>query len=145
MKDMHSHLLIVSAIGAVLASADVASPTIDLQGYNGAELVLAIGAGGIAFSDANRIDVVLVHGDDGVDFDPVEANDILGASGILDGIVKSFVAAHAQPSVHRFGYKGGRRYLKVSADFGGVHGTGTPIAVMVIKGHGENTPEVDQA
>lgn len=54
MKDMHSHLLIVSAIGAVVASADVASAAIDLQGYNGAELVLAIGAGGIAFSDANR-------------------------------------------------------------------------------------------
>lgn len=145
MKDMHSHILLVSAIGAAVFSADVESGSIDLQGYNSAEIALAIGAGGIAFSGANKIEFVLSHSDDGVNFIPVATNDVLGAGAIANGIVKALVAAQAAPGVYRFGYKGGKRYLKLVADFSGTHGTGTPIAAIVIKGAGFNRPEADQA
>ncbi len=146
MKDLHSKLLIATAIGAAVLAADTASPALDLLGYNAAEVVLTVGAGGIVFSNVNRIDFVLTHSDDGVNFVPVAANDVLGAVAVsADGIFKSLIAAHAAPATYRFGYKGSRRYLKVVADFSGAHGTGTPIAVLLIRGSGFNRPEPDQA
>jgi hypothetical protein len=40
------------------------------------------------------------------------------------GIVKSLIAAHAAADTTEVGYIGGKRYLKVLADFSGTHGTG---------------------
>jgi hypothetical protein len=66
-------------------------------------------------------------------------------SGITNGIIKSLVAAHAAAAVYRYGYKGGKRYLKLLADFSGTHGTGTPIAAIALKSRGANKPEANQA
>lgn len=145
MKDLHSKLLIATAIGAAVLTADTASAALDLAGYNSAEIVLTIGAGGIAFSNANKVEFVLSHSDDGVTFTPVAANDVLGAVSVANGIIKSLAAAHPDAATYRFGYKGSRRYLKVAADFSGAHATGTPIAALLIKGSGFNQPEADQA
>jgi hypothetical protein len=46
--------------------------------------------------------------------------------------------------VYRFGYKGGKRYLKLLADFSGTHGTGTPVAAVVMAA-GTDNPQDDQA
>jgi hypothetical protein len=50
MKDIHSDLKVVSAIGAAVLSADNTPAAIDLQGYNAAQISLSIGVGGITFS-----------------------------------------------------------------------------------------------
>ena len=68
-------------------------------------------------------------------YEVITADDLLGVSSVTDGIVKSLVAAHATADVTRFGYRGGKRYLKLLADFSGTHGTGTPIAAVVAKGN----------
>ncbi|PWR24566.1 hypothetical protein [Zavarzinia aquatilis] len=146
MKDLHSKIIAVQAIGAAVLAADNTPAAIDLQGYNSAEIVLAIGIGGITFSGTNKIEFKLTHSDDDSTYDAVEVDDILGADDVgTGGIVKALVAAHAAPAVYRFGYKGGRRHLKLLADFSGTHGTGTPIAAIVLKGNGYNRPEADQA
>lgn len=144
MKDLHSKIVLVTLLGAAVIAADTDSAIVDLQGYNSAEIALAIGAGGIAFTAANKIEFVLTHSDDGVTFTPVTVNDVLGVAAVNNGIVKALVAAHAAPQSYRLGYKGNRRYLKLTADFSGAHGTGTPIAAMLIKGAGFNRPEADQ-
>jgi hypothetical protein len=64
--------------------------------------------------------------------------------GTSGGIIKALVAAHAAAACYRVGYKGGKRYLKVLAKFSGTHGTGTPIAAMVIKGDGTDNPQANQ-
>jgi hypothetical protein len=56
------------------------------------------------------------------------------------GIVRSLIAEHAAATVDRVGYIGGKRYLKILADFSGTHGTGTPIGVQVIKGLPHDAP-----
>lgn len=145
MKDLHSKLLIATAIGPAVLTADAPSAALDLLGYNAAEIVLAIGAGGINFTNANKIEFIVSHSDDGATFTPVTANDILGAASVTDGIVKALTAAHANPAAYRFGYKGSRRFLRVVADFSGAHATGTPITVLLIKGSGFARPEADQA
>ncbi len=145
MKDLHSSLNVVAAIGAAALSADATSAAIDLQGYNSAEIVISVGVGGITFTTNNKVEFVVTHSDDDATYDPVADGDILGATVGAGGIVKALVAAHAAAASYRVGYKGGRRYLKVMADFSGTHATPTPIAVNVLRGHGSDNPQADQA
>lgn len=145
MKDLHSSLSAVAAIGAATLTADETSAAVDLKGYQSAEILLAVGAGGITFSGSNKIEFVIEHSDDDSTYDAVADGDILGAAVESGGIVKALKAAHAAAAVYRVGYKGGRRYLKVKADFSGTHGTGTPLAVTVLRGHGSDNPQEDQA
>ena len=146
MRDLHSNITLVTLIGAAVLAADANSGWIDLQGYNSAEIALAVGIGGITFSSTNKIEFLLEHSDDGgTTSAPVTLNDVLGATSVTSGIIKSLVAAHAAADSTRFGYKGGKRYIRLTADFSGTHGTGTPIAALLIKAAGFNRPEANQA
>lgn len=145
MKDIHSGILAVAALGNALLDADSTSANIDLQGYNAAEIVLSVGVGGIVFTPTNKVEFVLSHSDDGSAFTAVESKDVLGLESVTDGIIKTLDAAHATAAAYRFGYVGNKRYVRLTADFSGTHGAGTPIAGLVIKGIGHNQPEVDQA
>lgn len=146
MKDIHSDLTLVSVIGAAVLAADNTPAAVDLRGYNAAEVVLAIGIGGITFDATNKIEFKFTHSDDDVTYAAVEAKDVLGAASVgAGGIIKALTAAHAAAAAYRFGYVGGKRYLKLLADFSGTHGAGTPIAALVLKGYGYNQPEANQA
>lgn len=145
MKDLHSHISLVTAIGAAVLAADNTPAAIDLQGYQSAEIAISIGVGGITFSGTNKIEFKLTHSDDDVTYTDVTTADMLGVAVAPGGIIKSLVAAHAAAASYRYGYKGGKRYLKLLADFSGTHGTGTPIAAMIIKGHGADNPQANQA
>jgi hypothetical protein len=145
MKDIHSDMTVVSAIGAAVLTADNTPAAIDLQGYNAAEIVLAIGVGGITFSGTNKIEFKLTHSDDDSTYTAVDIDDMLGLESVATGgIIKALTAAHATADVSRFGYVGAKRYLKLLADFSGTHGTGTPIAAVVIKSYGHDNPQADQ-
>lgn len=133
MRDLHNHMAIAKVLGPVVLAADNTPSAIDLQGFRSAEIVIDAGIGGISFSGTNKIEVKVTHSDDDSTYTDVEDADMLGVTGIVDGIVKSFVAAHAAAASYAYGYVGGKRYLKVLADFGGTHGTGTPMAINVIK------------
>lgn len=144
MRDLISSIASVPALNALL-SADATSAAIDLKGFDSACVQIAVGAGGITFSGTNKIEFLLLHSSDDVTYVPVTAADVrLGqnadASVGTGGIVRSLVAAHAAPSVAEVGYIGWRRYLKVTADFSGTHGAGTPVCVNVVKGNPASTP-----
>lgn len=145
MKDIHSSTSVAVLIGAASYSADTTPVAVDLQGFNAAEILLTIGAGGITFSGTNKVEFKLTHSDDDSSYSDVADADMLGVSGISSGIIKSLTSAHAAAAAYRFGYKGGKRYLKLLADFSGTHGTATPIAATVIKGAPELAPAANQA
>lgn len=145
MKDIHSDFRRAVLIGAATLSADNTPAAVDLRGYNGVEIMIDIGIGGITFSGTNKIEFVLTHSDDDSTYSNVTDADMLGVTGISNGIIKSLVAAHAAAAAYRYGYKGNKRYLKLLADFSGTHGTGTPIAASVLLGEGLNNPQANQA
>jgi hypothetical protein len=136
MKDIHSLIRTVDLVSPAVYAATPSSPlVVDLADFEAAEVLLHIGAGGIAFDADNRIDFKLLHSDDGENFEGIESRDLIGTPAVGDGgIVKSLTAAHAAASLDQFGYRGGRRYLELIPTFAGTHGTGTPIAAAVIKG-----------
>lgn len=145
MKDMHSNVAVATLIGAATLAADNTPAAVDLLGFNSAEIVLAIGAGGITFSGTNKIEFKLTHSDDDSTYSAVTTDDMLGVTVADGGIIKSLVAAHAAAASYRYGYKGGKRYLKLLADFSGTHGTGTPVAATVVKGSPSVAPVAAQA
>ena len=134
MKDLHSVVDVVELLPAATYAADNTPAAVDLLGFESAEIAIAVGAGGITFTTTNKIEFVLTHSDDNSTYAAVTADDLLGVSSVTSGIVKSLVAAHATADVSRFGYVGGKRYLKLLADFSGTHGTGTPLGAVVVKG-----------
>ena len=137
MKDLHSKVSVVQLIAAAVLAADNTPVAVDLLGFESAEIAIAVGAGGITFSSTNKIEFVLTHSDDDSSYAAVTDDDMIGVTDITTGIIKSLVAAHTTADVSRFGYIGGKRYLKLLADFSGTHGTGTPIAAVVVKGDPE--------
>ena len=95
---------------AVLA-ADNTPDAIDMLGWRGATLLLTIGAGGITFSDTNKIEFVLTHSYDGTEYVPVTSDDIitddLAPATITNGIIRALTAAKAAADLQRVGYIGG--------------------------------------
>lgn len=140
MRDSYSKLGAALLIPPAVYAADNAPAAVDLAGFESALILLSIGVGGITFSGANKVDFVLTHSDDNVAYANVADKDLLGVSGVANGIVKSLTAAKAAADVTRIGYKGNKRYLKLLADFSGTHGTGTAIDAIVVKGGSRFNP-----
>lgn len=145
MRDMHSNIKVVLGVGSAVHAADNTPAAVDRQGYESAELILAVGIGGITFDASNKIEVKVTHSDDDSTYTAVAAADILGESSIgSGGIVLSLIAAHAAAAVYRLGYVGNKRYLKVLFDFTGTHGTGTPMSATWVLGNPHYAPVAAQ-
>jgi hypothetical protein len=136
MRDIYNNIDIVNAIDPAELGADETSSAIDLQGYESAEVVIHVGAGGITFDSDNKVEFKLTHSDNNSDYAAVDEDDVEGIDSVgTGGIIHSLIAAHASATVTEVGYIGGKRYLKLHADFSGTHGTATPMAATVVKGH----------
>ncbi len=139
-RDNVSGISPIEAITPGVYSADQAGSLVDLLNFAAAAILLHVGAGGIAFSNANKIDFLVQHGNaaDGSDLTPIADTDVLvdamAPAAIANGIVRSLVAAKAAADIQKVGYVGGKRFVKVTADFTGAHATGTPIAVSIVRG-----------
>lgn len=140
MRDIVHSLGLTALIAPAVLAADSVPAAADLLGFNSAAIAIHVGAPGITFTGTNKIDFVLTHSDDGVNFTPVEAADVQNADVLAGGIVATLRAAIAGPTIIKVGYIGDRRYLKLLADFSGTHSTGTAISALLIKGNAVNRP-----
>lgn len=141
MRDLVHNIGIVNAIDPAALSADNTPTAIDLLGFESAVIAIHVGVGGITFTTSNKVEFKLTHSDDDSTYDAVTIDDVQNVNSVgTGGIVHSLTAAHAAASVTKVGYVGGRRYLKLLADFSGTHGSPTPIAAAVIKGNAASRP-----
>ncbi|CAN7436792.1 hypothetical protein [Neorhizobium sp. LjRoot104] len=141
MRDIISHIGLVNVITPAILATDNTPATIDLAGFDSAMLAIHVGTGGITFNGTNKVEFKLTHSDDDTTYDAVTGADVQGVDTVdTGGIVYALKAAHADPTITKVGYIGNRRYLKLLADFSGTHGTGTPIAVILIKGNARHEP-----
>lgn len=145
MKDAHSGIKVVSAIDAANLKIDSTPAAIDRQGFNSVEFAISVGVGGITFDGTNHLDFTLSHSKDDQSYDLVSAGDVLGATSVANGVIKSIAAAHAAAKAYRFGYIGGRRYVKLKADFVGTIATETPMAAVAILSNASLEPVDNQA
>lgn len=134
MKDFDSIVSVAQILPPAALDADNTPAAIDLMGAMGVEVLIEVGAGGITFDTTNKVEFKLTHSDDNSSYAAVTTDDLVGAPSVgSGGVIYSLVAAHAAGTVHQFGYIGGKRYLKLLADFSGTHGTATPMAAQVVK------------
>lgn len=133
-RDISKDVSVVALIAPAVLAADNTPAAVDMQNFGAAVIVLAVGIGGITFSATNKIEFKLTHSDDNSTYTAVTDADVKGATVATGGIIKSLVAAHAAGSLTTVGYHGGKRYLKLLADFDGTHGTGTPISACIVRG-----------
>ncbi|QDM29972.1 hypothetical protein FNL55_00395 [Tardiphaga sp. vice352] len=140
MRDLASNLKVVQVLGPDSLSADNTPIAIDRGGFETVMLTIGVGVGGITFTNTNKIEFVLTHSDDDVTYVAVTDDDVQGVTGTTGGIVKSLKTAHAAADIIKIGYVGDRRFLKLLADFGGTHGSPTPISVAAVLGNPRLTP-----
>jgi len=141
-RDLHDNLSPISMIDAAVLAADNTPTVIDLRGYQSAMVMIWAGAGGITFSGTNKIEFVLEHSTDNSTWAAVAQSDVVGTTVASGGIVRSFVAAKAaaDTTATKMSYIGARRYIRLTADFSGTHGTGTAIAAFAVRGNPDLLP-----
>lgn len=132
-KDPLGMLKPLEIMPPLVTDADNTPAAIDMLGYSSALILIHVGIGGITFTSSNKVEFKLTHSDDDSTYVAVTDADVSGVTTASGGIVKSLVAAHAAASLTAVAYKGGKRYLKLLADFSGTHSTGTPMAATIIK------------
>src|SRR5690554_3970314 len=140
MKDLYTHLDLEQVIAPVNV-LDATVPTaveVDLVDFNSA--VIEVTHGAKEAGDAGTITMKLEHADDdgtgsAGDFTSVAAADMLGVTP-ADGIVLTLAGGAVAAAIHKFGYVGGKRFLKFTIAEADDNAAGTIMAVTVIKGHG---------
>lgn len=133
IRDDRNNMGVGFGIAPATLDADNTPAAVDLRGYESATVLVNVGVGGITFDATNKVEFKLTHSDDDSTYTAVTVDEVTGLESVgTGGIIRSLVAAHAAATSTRVGYIGGKRYLKVLADFSGTHGAGTPISVPVI-------------
>ncbi|MEL6566864.1 MAG: hypothetical protein AAFQ22_00495 [Pseudomonadota bacterium] len=125
-----------NVITPAVLDADTESAAIDLQGHYAASFLISVGAGGITFTATNKLEFLLLHSDDNATYSAVDASDVDKVTAVgTNGEVLTFISAHAAAGSYIVNYVGGRRYVKLKADFSGTHAAGTAISAVVALGH----------
>lgn len=147
MRDLHNNVSAVNAIApqtVTTAGGAIASGNLDLAGFLSAEIVVSFGASGDALSATDKLTVKLEHApdDNGAPgaYAAVDTMDVLGAVPDGDGVVVTVDDPAEDDRAVRFGYVGPHRFLKVTVTPAGTHTTGTPVAVVLVKGHPLSAP-----
>lgn len=143
MRDLTNNLAVRPVVNPAVLSTDTNGTGIDLQGFDGVDIIAALGAQGVTLSGSVFIDFILQHSDDNTSFAAAADADIIGAvitsgSGIFARIDANAKAARS----YSVGYRGSKRYVRVVVDFTGTHGTGTPISVTALCGYPVLSPTV---
>ena len=142
MRDVISNIGVAIAIPSADYDADNTPGVIDLRGFDGAALLISVGVGGITFDGTNKVEFKLTHADEeNGSYTAVTDDDMQGVENVgAGGIVHSLISAHANPSVTKIGYVGGKPFAKLLADFSGTHGAATAIGATVVLSHPRNAP-----
>ena len=120
-----------SSTGAVLNVAPITDATttfaptsVDLAGYEGAEIIIATGA-----RDQGTLTFTIKESDSDTSFSAVAAADMRGGTSTVTDV--------AGGSIHLRGYVGNKRYLKI-AGAQTTASNGIPCSVIVLRTHARN-------
>lgn len=123
------------------------SGNIDLQGFDSLAVVVAVGQIADTLGASNRLDLKIEHAeDDGTGAPGAYAactdEDVIGATGLAAGLFMSVNADTKDNARYAVGYRGGRRFVKVTATPVSL-ATGGPVAMIALKGHPAAAPAVN--
>ncbi len=125
-------------------AAALNSGNIDLQGFDSLAVMVAVGNIADTLGASNRLDLKIEHADDDGTGAPgayaaCTDDDVLGFTGLSAGIFKAVDADTKDNARYAIGYRGGKRFVKVTATPVSL-ATGGPIAIIALKGHPAAAP-----
>lgn len=142
MRDLANSIAAVASLDAAARTADTNGTGADLQGFESATVIAMVGAEGITLSGTDKIEFKLEHSDDDSTYTAVTASaDVVEGTVDSSGIFATFDDNAEAPAVATIGYVGGKRYVRVVDERSGTHGSATPTAAVIVKGHPRHTTD----
>ena len=141
-KDLFHQISAQKSITNAVLSGNGTTTTgakVDRRGYNGATVMVEVGAPGDALSVSISQTIKLQDSDDDSTYNDVVAANLMTETGVgagADGVVCVLDGGTLRNGSRCYtaGYIGGKRYLKVLAVRLGNNATGTPIAASILLG-----------
>lgn len=135
MRDIYNNTAIQQVLDPAVATTTQTSATIDVQGYQALEVIIAVGESGDTLSWSVRWDFKLQESDNDADYEDVALSDLHNdaATVTVDDPAEDDVAVV-------FGYKGSKRYVQAVATATGSHSNGTPLAMLAVLAKPESVP-----
>ena len=137
MKDLYHNVAVSQVLNPVTSTTTKTSSAIDMQGYNSASVIFAVGLSGDTLSGSTYWTLKLQHSDVDSGYADVSASNLLNSS--LTAVIDS---SSEDEQSYVFGYTGGKRYVKAVATPTGTHSTGTPIGILALRSHAALRPVV---
>jgi hypothetical protein len=127
-----------------IQAAALDSGDIDCQGFGAVAIVVAVGDIADALDASNRLDLKIEHADDDGadapgDYAACADEDVLNFTGLSSGQFLSIDAAGKENKRHIIGYRGGKRFVKVTATPVSL-ASGGPVAMLALKGAPSQAP-----
>ncbi len=153
MRDLHNNIRFKMLTAPDQQTASFQSASIDLSGFDSAELVAMFGDAGntLGASPEVSLDFIVQESDDDSVFTAVtDANDLLfGANGNVAtpdslGVIATLDNDGDQDKLLRVGYRGTKRYIRFSVVENGDAGS-FDIAILGIRSHAAQSPIDDVA
>ncbi|MBI1215675.1 MAG: hypothetical protein GC185_07645 [Alphaproteobacteria bacterium] len=146
MHDITSNIGITQCLAPqTIDSSALDSGSIDMQGADCAAVAVFIGAMGDTLSGSARIDLKIEHADDDGagapgSFAACTDEDVLNFTGLdASGIFESVDADAKAQKRYVVGYRGGKRFIKVTATPTGLS-SGGPVAMACLTGAPHEAP-----
>jgi hypothetical protein len=150
MHDLHSNVLIVNSAKpqTLSGTTPITSGDIDRQGYEAVEVIANFGNLVDTLNGTTiKVDLMLQHADDDGTGNPgsyaaCADTDVLGFTGLASGVFKTLNVSMDQ-KLYPIGYRGGKRFIKLTATPAGLS-TGGPFAITTVLGKPSNAPTSNQ-
>jgi len=126
MKDLHNNVNAAISLTVAARTATTNGASVDLAGFNAAEVFVVTGT----ITDGTHT-ISLEESDDNTTFSTVAASNLLGSA--------PTITAPDDDKVFRFGYVGGKRYVRVKTTVSGATSGGT-YGAIVLRGYPIHAP-----
>ena len=148
MQDLSNNVSPAVSLAAAVRTAAANGTGVDLQGYEGALILVDVGAEGDTLSSSVHFEVSLEESDDNSTFTDVAQASIIDGTIASGGIfLKLDGTTGGDPDttggIFRGGYVGNKRYIRVVLAKTGTHSNGTPIGAMVVRGSARHSTDND--
>lgn len=146
MHDLVNTVLIQQVLDPqVIQGSALHSGNIDMQGVEALSVILLVGEIADTLDADNRIDVKIEHAEDDGSGAPASYaactdDDVMNFTGLSSGQFLTIDAGAKEKKRHVIGYRGGKRFVKVTATPISMS-TGGPIAMVAIKGNLSQQPQ----
>lgn len=134
-RDTYNNINILHVKDPATQTATVTSNTIDMQGYRSLTVLVVMGATGDTLSGSIFWTLKLRHSDDDSTYVDCVVGELLNSAATI--VVNS---NSADQNTFKFGYRGGKRYVKAVITPTGTHTNGTPMGVVAVRSHAGNRP-----